>query len=162
LRFSQIPCPKPSKDSEKSRYETIKNCVEAINRTTRNGGDFSYRTKQGYESTLKEASEEMSFELERVTSLDSEKLQRLDDLVKKATKMWLEVGQQRCRMFLFMSETGEEKPMRSGPAALDQNRSMNLVITPELRRYGNSQGEKLEKHELVLDCKGKFSAFQSS
>ena len=86
--------------------------------------------------------------------------QRILDLVRKAAKLWLEVGQQRYRIFLRMSQTGAQSH-RSGQAFVDENGQKELVAGPEVRRMGNAQGERLEKDEVVPDCKGKFSLLHS-
>jgi len=154
------PCPRPTKDSEKWRYETMKTCVEATSQPLMEW-EPKYNVKQGYELTLKKATEEISQELGKVAPVSGSEKQRMSDLVKKAAKLWLEVGQQRYRMFLLMSDSGDE-PARSRPAALDRDGTLGLVVVPELRRMGNAQGERLEKDELVMDCKGKFSVFHTS
>jgi hypothetical protein len=83
----------------------------------------------------------------------------MGNLVRKAAKLWLKAGQQRCRLFLLMSDSGKE-PLRSGQASLDRDGKQELVVIPELRRIGNEQGERLDKNELVSDCKGRFSVFR--
>jgi hypothetical protein len=100
--------------------------------------------------------EDVSHELARVASMDVNDTQRLIDLVRKAAKLWLEVGRQRYRIFLLMSQTGS-MPLRSGQAFVDAHGQQELVAGPEVRRMGNAQGEGLEKDELVPECKGKFS-----
>ena len=105
--------------------------------------------------------EDVSQELGKVASVGGSDKQRMSDLVRKAAKLWLEVGQQRCRIFLLMSNSGE-KPSRSGQASLDRDGTQELVAVPELRRMGNAQGERLERDELVSDCKGKFNVFYAS
>jgi hypothetical protein len=145
-----VPCPKPTKDSEKWRYDTINDCLKAINQL---GSEPNHKLKQSYEQCLKDTTEDLSHELERVASMDVNDKQRMMDLVKKAAKLWLEVGQQRYRIFLLMSKSGT-KPSQSGQAFVD---TQELVVGPEVRRIGNAQGERLEKDELVSECKGKFS-----
>jgi hypothetical protein len=103
----------------------------------------------------------MSQELGKVATVSDSEKQRMSQLVKKAASLWLEVGQQRCRMSLLMSDSGED-PVRSRHTALDSDGSLSLVVVPELRRRGNAQGERLKIDELVMDCKGKFSVFYAS
>ena len=100
--------------------------------------------------------EDVSHELARVASMDVNDKQRMVDLVRKAVKLWLEVGRQRYRIFLLMSQTGS-MPLRSGQAFVHAHGQQELVVDPEVRRMGNAQGERLEKDELVPECKGKFS-----
>jgi hypothetical protein len=139
----------------------MKTCVEAINQPP-SEGDPNYRLKLEYESCLKDATNKISQELERVSSVSPGEKQRISDLVTKAAKLWLEVGQQRCRMFLLMSDSKEHpEPKISRMEALDHNGKLGLVVAPEVRRMGNAQGEQLDEIELVTECKGKFSVFSS-
>ena len=147
-----VPCPKPTKASEKWRYEKVNDCLKTINQPSVNSDSL----KQSYEQCLNDAMEDVSRELGRVTSMDVNDKQRMVDLVRKAAKLWLEVGQQPYRIFLLMSKTGTA-PSRSGQAFVDAHGDQELVVGPEVRRMGNMQGERLEKDELVPDCKGKFS-----
>lgn len=136
----------------------MKICVEA---TSQPRMEWDYNVKQEYESCLKEAAAEMSQELGRVASVSDGERQRMTELVRNAAGLWLEVGQQRCRMFLLMSNSGD-RPARSRRKALDRDGTLSLVVVPELRRRGNAQGERLDSHELVMDCKGEFSVFYGS
>jgi hypothetical protein len=87
--------------------------------------------------------------------------QRMNRFVKKAAELWLEIGQQRYRMFVVMSESGKE-PKRSAPAALDRNRTLEMVVEPGLRRFGSAKGEQLEKEAVVVGCTGKYSTCHCS
>ncbi|KAI9773910.1 MAG: hypothetical protein M1840_006136 [Geoglossum simile] len=151
--------PKPTKPSEKWRYETMKEAYEAVSQPLQKW-DPGYGVKQGYELSMKEIIEDISRELGRVAFVDEKDNPRISDLARKAAKLWLEVGQQRCRIFLLMSSSGE-KPLRSDKSSLDRDRAQELVVVPELRRMGNAQGERLEKDELVSGCKGEFSVFSA-
>jgi hypothetical protein len=136
-------------------------CVEA----TKQSPTDSEPIKEGYESNLKEATDELFNELEKVAAVsDIENQgidkQRVNELVRNAANLWLEVGQQRFRAKLVMSESGE-RPVRSRLAALSPSGTLNLVVFPELRRLGNAQGEQLERQELVMGCKGTFSMFRT-
>jgi hypothetical protein len=137
----------------------MKKCLEAISQS-RPESESNYNLKHSYESSLKKVIDDVSRELERVASVSSSDKQRMSEFVRKAAKLWLEVGQQRYRIFLVMSDMGE-KPSRSGPASLNSDGTQDLVTTPEVRRIGNAQGERLERDELVADCKGIFSVFSA-
>jgi hypothetical protein len=115
---------------------------------------------EGYESSLREVVEDVSQELERVAAVSSSDKQRVSEFVRKAAQLWLEVGRQPYRILLVMSNIGE-KPSRSGPASLNSDGTQDLITRPEVRRIGNSQGERLERDEVVADCKGIFSVFHS-
>lgn len=116
----------------------------------------NYNVKLSYEKSVREAMEDISRWLERMASVSNDDKQRVTDLVRKAANLWLEVGQQRCRIFLLMS------PPRSGQASLARDGTEELVVVPEIRRIGNAQGERLDKDELVMGCRGKFDVFYIS
>ena len=137
----------------------MKTCLEAISQPLVKW-EAGYKLRKGYESSLEEIMDDISQELDRVTSVDSSNQQKMSDIVRKAAKLWLDIGQQRYRIFLLMSKSGE-KPSRSGQASLDKDGKQELVAEPELRRMGNAQGERLERDELVSNCKGKFDVFRS-
>lgn len=150
--------PVPSKASEKWRYDSLKLCSEAMSRAQ---VEWDYKVQGEFGSSIKKVADEMMIELERVSPLSSNEMQRMDELVRKAAQFWLDVGQQRCRVVLLMSSSGED-PVRSDMGSLDRDGTLSLVVIPELRRKGNSQGERLDTNDLVMDCKGKFSVFHSS
>jgi hypothetical protein len=129
--------------------------------TSKPQAEWDHKVKREFDSCLKEATEEISQELGKVATVSDSEKQRMSQLVKKAAKLWLEVGQQRCRMSLLMSESSED-PVRSRRTALDRDGSLSLVVVPELRRRGNAQGERLDTDDLVMDCKGKLSVFYAS
>jgi len=154
-----VPCPKPTKVSEKWRYDTINDCLKAINQPLLDS-EPNCNLKQSYEQCLDDIMEDISHELGRVASMGDPDKQRMIDFVRKASKLWLEIGQQRYRIFMLMSNSGS-KPSRSGQAFVGTDGMQELVTGPELRRLGDAQGERFENDELVPDCKGKFSVLYS-
>ncbi|KAH7342510.1 hypothetical protein BKA65DRAFT_504248 [Rhexocercosporidium sp. MPI-PUGE-AT-0058] len=157
---SQILGPRPTKESEVWRYETMKKCVEATSQAS-GGVDPKNALKRDYERSVTETVQELFEELGKVSAVSSSEKQRMGDLVRKAAKLWMEIGQQRYRMFVLMSDTDIE-PTRSRFEAVNRDGKLGLVVIPELRRMGNAQGEKLDKNELIMDCKGKFSVFSTN
>ncbi|KAI9774838.1 MAG: hypothetical protein M1840_000054 [Geoglossum simile] len=150
--------PVPTKESEKWRYETIQECLDATSQALEEG-DANYNVKRDYELSLKETTDDMLKELGKVSSVSDIDKQNFKNLVRKAAKFWLEVGQQRYRLFLVMSDSDGE-PTRSGQIAMNKDCTQKLVVVPELRRIGSGQGKGLENDELVADCKGVFNVFK--
>ena len=125
-----MPCPKPTKVSEQWRYEKINDCLEAISKPLL-VWEHNYNLKLSYEQCLNDTMEDISHELARVASMGDSDKQRMSDLVRKAMKLWLEIGLQRYRIFLFMSKSGT-KPSRSGQPFLGTDGKQELVAYPEL------------------------------
>ena len=121
--------------------------------------DANYNVKRGYESSLTETTDDILKELGRVASITDIDKQNFNNLVRRAARFWLEVGQQRYRVFLLMSDSGTE-PSRSGEIAVGKDGTQKLIVVPELRRIGSAQGDRLENDELVADCKGVFGVFK--
>jgi len=75
---------------------------------------------------LNDAMDDVSQEFGRVAPMDVNDKQRMMDLVRKAAKLWLEVGQQPYRIFLLMPRTGA-KASRSGQTFVDTHGEQELV-----------------------------------
>ncbi|KAF4627181.1 hypothetical protein G7Y89_g10975 [Cudoniella acicularis] len=136
---SRAACPRPTKASETWRYEEIKKCAEAIGQSLTER-DAYFNVKQDYESSLADVIDDILHELRRVAPVNIREEQRVGDLVKNAGKLWLDVGQQRFRVYLLMSKSNDP-PVRSRPDFLDDG-TLHLVLVPELRRIVYQQGEK--------------------
>ncbi|KUJ18837.1 uncharacterized protein LY89DRAFT_732380 [Mollisia scopiformis] len=143
-------CPPLTKDSEKWRYENMKVCADA---TKRPEVDWDFNLKRDYETYLEETSRELCQELEKVAMISNSQRGKVTRLVNEAAKLWVEVGLQRCRIFLLMSNRNVE-PEKVSRTSFDDH--TGLVVQPELHRRGNVQGERLETDEVVMDCKGDF------
>lgn len=128
----------------------IKQCLEAIEQS----GDISdvkQRQKQDYDQTLSAVRNAISEMKAHVASVDGNELQRIDDLVRLAAKFWLDIGSQRYRILVICSKS------RAGSLRM---KTLELVVKPELRRNGNSQGQELERQDAVRGCEGEYSEFE--
>ncbi|KAH8685430.1 hypothetical protein BGZ60DRAFT_425926 [Tricladium varicosporioides] len=148
-------CPQPNKESERWRYETMKSCI-IVTGDRLAEGDPSFSLQQNYYKALEDIRNDIMQELGKVSTEISCYEDQVETLLREAAKFWLEVGQQRCRMFLAMSESGTEPAQ----TRLNHCGTLNLVVMPQLRRMGNAFGEQLDKDELVLE--GNFSVFPTT
>jgi hypothetical protein len=89
-----------------------------------------------------------------VTS-DKSDYQRLDEIAHKAARLWVEGGIQWYRIQVRMS------PYEGDPRSGSQGKGkvQELVVIPELRRIGDSQGEDYDKNEVVSGCNGEFHQY---
>lgn len=133
----------------------MKNRVDSISKPAT---QRDYTWKQQYEEKLDGISRKLLQEMGRVTPVTPSDEQQMVELVEKVAKLWLEVGQQRCRILLSMSNSGA-KPRRSEERAFDTYGQMPIVVVPALRRRGTVQGARLDTEEVVMDCSGTFSVF---
>src|SRR5207244_3752705 len=97
---------------------------------------------------------ELTSALGEVSNLDKSRVQTADSIVMKAAKMWLEFGMQRCRILVVVQgsnlKSTEEKIQRAKGAALE------LVVVPQLKRFGNSKGQDVHIEETWGDCNGEI------
>jgi len=85
--------------------------------------------------------------------VDNDTLQALEDLARKAAKMWLVFGTQRCRILVDMSRSNF-KLSTSDRVKKVREGFLELVLVPKLQRFGNSKGQDLDKEEKIADCEG--------
>jgi hypothetical protein len=92
--------------------------------------------------------------LGEVSTLDKSSAQAAESIIRKAAKMWLEFGMQRCRIFVTVQgsnlKSAGERIQRAQEATLE------LVVVPELKRFGNSKGQDVHIEETVGDCNGEI------
>jgi hypothetical protein len=137
--------------AERWRYETIKPCQEALEQPV---SDWAPRAKlkKAFKTSLDNIKKELSDTLGRVSNLDESTLQALEDVTEKAAKMGIEMGTQRCRILVVMP--GSSLKSQSDRVRKAQEDFLELVVVPELRRFGNSKGENLDKEETIVGCEG--------
>lgn len=89
--------------------------------------------------------EDISRSVNAITALDPGQREAMNALVSSAAELWLEVCSQRYRTMVSLPvDTRNYLVSTRGDI-----RMMKLVIRPELKRFGNAQGEDLTKEEIV-------------
>lgn len=89
----------------------------------------------------------------KVSDLDNDTVQALEDVSRKAAKIWIEFNTQRCRILVDMS-CSSLKLTSSDKLRKVRESSLELVVVPPLRRFGNSKGQDLDKEEKIAGCEG--------
>jgi hypothetical protein len=149
--------PEPSIDAERWRYATIKECRAALEKPA-SEWDPRARLKKGFKTSIDALKKELTSALGEVSNLDKSRVQTADSIVMKAAKMWLEFGMQRCRILVVVQgsnlKSTEEKIQRAKGAALE------LVVVPQLKRFGNSKGQDVHIEETWGDCNGEIVRVQ--
>lgn len=143
--------PRPYPETEKWRYEQVKKCLDALER-----GESDL--KEGYESSLMNVGKELSKALGSVSPVDKDTAREMRDLARKAAKLWLELGTQRCRIFFIIPDQ-IKSGLQGGNGRRDRRGTLELILHPELRRIGNSQGEELDREEVVTGLQGEYTEF---
>lgn len=112
------------------------------------------RLRRGFKDSLNALKQELTSTLGEVSTLDKSSAQAVESIIRKAAKMWLEFGMQRCRIFVTVQgsnlKSAGERIQRAREATLE------LVVVPELKRFGNSKGQDVHIEEIVGDCNGEI------
>lgn len=95
----------------------------------------------------------MSEAIGKVSDVDNNTVRALEDVAKKAAKIWLEFGAQRCRILVVIPLSNLKLPPSDKIRKVREG-FLELVVVPELRRLGNSKGQGLDKDEIVAGCEG--------
>lgn len=143
--------PPPGLDAERWRYETIKRCQEALEQPA-SKWDPRARLKRDYKNSLDNIQGKLSGALAEVSELENGTIQSLEDICKKAARMWVAMGTQRCRILVVMQ--GSNITSQSDRV----KKALELVITPQLWRCGNSKGQDLQNEEIIMGCNGSTSS----
>jgi len=138
--------PRPSQGSERWRYRTISRLEEAVTQPA-SKWDPNSDLKREYNESLDSITKELSETLEKVSLLDQEARQALKQIPKKAADLWVKIAKQRCRIVVVLPGSN----LKSQPERVRKAREggFELVAVPELRRFGNSEGQDLEEMEVI-------------
>lgn len=148
--------PEPSFDAEQWRYETMKPSQEALKIHT---SEIDPRTKlrKGFQSSMKIICEKLGGMLRMVSEIDKKTEQTMEEIAERAAKMCVAFGTQRCRIFVVIKDLKTAEEVKEG---LDrQNKHVELLTQPELRRIGDADGQSLDKEQTVAGCEGEIKKF---
>ena len=77
---------------------------------------------------------------------DTRSLQRgIKEIVLQATKLWLDLGVQRCRIVIVIPQAS-----RGANSSRQIRLCQDLVLQPEVQRKGNAKGENLDMPEVEV------------
>ena len=144
--------PEATEDSEKWRYEQVKECLDALKKPD---SETKRRWKRSYDQSVNTTADEIYNAVNAIAATSESDVQLVQDLVKLAAKFWLDAASQRCRILLYFPPLGAN--VLGSRQALT---SIDLVVQPEVRRRGNAQGQRLDREQVVKGCEGEHTAFQ--
>ncbi|OAL46068.1 hypothetical protein IQ07DRAFT_634948 [Pyrenochaeta sp. DS3sAY3a] len=136
---------------ERSRYESAKAFLDAIDSPGNNRG------KDGYEDSVITILNTMCRALNRVTTVERKHTKILEGILRLSTKVWLELCSQRYRLVVIILD-GSDSLLTSMSA---NTGSLSLVLRPDLKRYGDSHGSDLTRGEAVSGWRGQVETYPS-
>ena len=144
--------PKPRMETERWRYVTIRECRAALRQPVPSQWDPRAKLKKGFQTTIEDLKKEMTSTLGELVTLDEDSIQSLEKMAMRAARTWLEFALQYCRIVVVVQgsnlSTTEEKVQKA------QQDGLELVMVPELKRFGTSKGENLNTMETIGERNG--------
>jgi hypothetical protein len=102
-----------------------------------------------FERSVKAVVNRIARALEKVAIVQAEHRRSLETMVHLAAKIWLESCSQRYRLIVVLSNGSGD--ILSSTGSVDA--PLRLIIRPDLKRYGDSQGKHLTRGEPVAGWK---------
>jgi hypothetical protein len=144
--------PEPSIDAERWRYATIKECRAALEKAA-SELDPRTRVRKGFKTSLNALKQELTSTLGEVSNLDKSSIQAAESIIKKAARMWLEFGTQPRRILVVVQGSNLKSAERIQRA---REATLELVVVPKLKGFGNSKGQDVHIEETVGGCDGEM------
>lgn len=115
--------------------------------SARPSGD-DLQLKNGYERSVSELLDALYHALGKVAILEDKQARMLESLVRLCAKTWIEFCSQPYRLIASLPDGSGDLLSQSKM----KERALTLVLSPELKRYGNSKGEHLTSGEVIPGC----------
>lgn len=144
--------PTPGIKAERWRYFTVYGCREAL-KTQPSDYDPRIHLKNDFNKNLVDTTKKIDSFLKSISTPSSETIRAIRLLLKGISNMWLEFGMNRCRIMIFLKDVAEPRSIKDQMAEA-QKGSLQLVIVPGIRRYGNEKGDDLGNMTIIEGCAG--------
>ena len=108
------------------------------------------KLKASYEATVTSLLSAIHQVLSKIAVLEPKDAEALETLVRLCAKTWMELCSQPYRVMMILPPGSGD--LLSSPHP--DERPLELIVSPELKRYGNMQGEDLMKGEVFARCQG--------
>jgi hypothetical protein len=137
-------------EAERNRFETAKASLDAVEPSA------SHSTlKSSFEASVTNAMDVICHTLLKVTSIRAEDRKSLDSIIRLAGRVWLGSCSQRYRLIVIL-------PHGSGDIlsyVASNHNNLKLVVRPDLKRYGDSQGKGLMRGEPLASWKAQIETY---
>lgn len=123
--------------------------------------EYDPRTKlrKGYQSSIEIIFKRLSGVLRMVSKVDEKTERTISGIADMAAKTCVAFGTQRCRIFVVIKDLKTVEEFKEGPNREDK--FVELLTQPELRRSGDADGQSLDKEPTVIaGCEGEIKRFR--
>ncbi|KAK4552631.1 hypothetical protein LTR86_010275 [Recurvomyces mirabilis] len=139
--------PTPSVKTERWRYMTLEECYLILTQPVPAFMIQRERIKTAYQLNIAALAKTIETTLAKVIRPTAEMTETANNLARRTSKLWLDLGRHRCR--IVVRQTG------GGPNVIEEriasmlNGSFKLTVAPIIGRYGNSKGSDLENFTTI-------------
>lgn len=134
---------------EKNRYEQARIFLTAIEPSAKSSPD-NQNLKYSHEIAVERARNELNYALGRVAYLAERDRKILDNIVRLCAKIWLECCSQRYRILVTLPDGLDDLLM----LPRRDTHTLRLLVKPDIKRFGTSQGGDITTGESVTGWKG--------
>lgn len=139
--------PKPSMETERWRYITIRECRAAIRKPIPSPYDPRAKLKKDFQASIERVKKELTTAVGALVALSQADTQALEKMSLRAARIWLEFGLQRFRVLVLVQ--GDKVTSVNEKIKRVEGHGLELVLAPKLERFGNAKGEDLEEEETI-------------
>lgn len=131
---------------------TLSQCREVLSTPKIFEWDARARIKNGFGETQAKLTKEIVALLSEIVEITPETTQAVDRIAKKASRMWLEFGMQRCRIVVNLTGSGDR--VQAQKLAAIRDGGLKLTVSPLVGRFGNMKGADLGTFTVIAGCEG--------
>jgi hypothetical protein len=135
---------------------TVKECRASLRKPLPSVYDPRAQLKIGYGKAREELRDKLSRVLSEVADVEKKHKDAIDKLTQQAATMWLEFSIQHYRIIMVIKDPKIDSIQAR--LRLARTSSLDLVIVPRLKSYGNSKGMDLKAEETIKTCEGETHA----
>jgi hypothetical protein len=111
--------------------------------------------KSSFEASVANVMDVICQTLQKVTTIQTKDLKSLEQIILLAGRVWVESCSQRYRLIMIL-------PHGSGDImqyVASNHDTLQLVVRPDLKRYGDSQGKGLMRGEPLAGWKAQIETY---
>lgn len=135
-------------EAERWRYVIVKECLAALKMRVASELDYRVKFKKSFKVSLEKLRKNIGQRIGELAEYDEDSVEAMDQLTVDAVNMWLEFGEQRCRILVV-----ENLPNRA-EADDSATKAVDLLVRPQLKRHGKSNGQDLDIEVVIKGCEG--------
>lgn len=151
--------PAPEVETERWRFVTVKECRASLGKKP-SVLDPRHQLRESYLKAREELRDKLWNMLDKLAILEEKHKDVIEKLTDQAASMWLAFSMQHYRIVMVIKDPKvksiEDRLIQA------QMSSVDLVLVPRLKSYGNSKGQDLKEDQTISSCEGETLSIGTS